>query len=208
DYSGKIRASASLAALILRSRDAHPTGVRICKRLVRANDGLHGYELWKSDGTTAGTVMLKDINPGSADSLPRGLTNVNGILYFDATGAIPGDQLWKSDGTTAGTTLVKAMTGGLSSSTMTDVNGTLYFSAASSTGGQSALWKSDGTAAGTIPLGSSQLTNEKMTNVNGTVFFSGRDSSHGQELWKSDGTVAGTVMVKDIDPGSSRSYPL
>src|SRR5262245_17117706 len=70
-----------------------------------AVDGAHGRELWKSDGTTAGTTLVRDINP-SGDSYPDGLTNVNGTLYFsasDGTVASGGDdrQLWKSDGTAA-----------------------------------------------------------------------------------------------------------
>src|SRR5262245_59583602 len=48
-----------------------------------ANDGVHGIELWKSDGTANGTVLVADINPGSS-SEPRYLTNVNGTLFFVA----------------------------------------------------------------------------------------------------------------------------
>src|SRR5262249_23258823 len=51
--------------------------------LFTADDG-NGSELWRSDGTAAGTVMVKDINPGSAGSYPSDLTNVNGTLYFAA----------------------------------------------------------------------------------------------------------------------------
>ena len=35
-----------------------------------ADDGVNGNELWKSDGTEAGTVLVKDINPGSGSSSP------------------------------------------------------------------------------------------------------------------------------------------
>ncbi len=59
-----------------------------------ANDGSTGSELWKSDGTAAGTVAAKDIRPGSDGSGPSYLQNVNGTLYFSAndgsTGFEPG----------------------------------------------------------------------------------------------------------------------
>ena len=75
-----------------------------------ANDGIHGYELWKSNGTNAGTVLVKDIQPdarGGDDYGPGSLTGVGGTLFFTADDGIHGSELWKSDGTKAGTVLVK-----------------------------------------------------------------------------------------------------
>src|SRR5262245_11068524 len=72
-----------------------------------ADDGAHGKELWKSDGTSAGTSMVKDINPGLFSSAPNNLTDVGGTLYFSASDGAHGQELWKSDGTDAGTVMVK-----------------------------------------------------------------------------------------------------
>src|SRR5262249_19502957 len=113
-----------------------------------ASDGTGGTGLWKSDGTTAGTVMVKDINPGGGSYL-FGLTALNGTLLF---AAFDGTQegLWKSDGTAAGTTLVKHMPHIASGPyEFAAVNGTLFFAADDETHGME-LWESDGTAAGTI----------------------------------------------------------
>jgi ELWxxDGT repeat protein len=66
-----------------------------------------GTELWKSDGTAAGTVLVKDIVAGTGSSTPSQLTNVNGTLFFTVDDGVNGRELWKSDGTTAGTVMVK-----------------------------------------------------------------------------------------------------
>ncbi len=58
-----------------------------------ADDGMNGTELWKSDGTPAGTTMVKDINPGSNPSSPGALTNLNGTLFFVAHNAANGREL-------------------------------------------------------------------------------------------------------------------
>ncbi len=64
-----------------------------------ANYGVTGRELWRSDGTTAGTVLVKDIWPGSGGSSPSFLINVNGVLYFVADNGVTGWELWRSNGT-------------------------------------------------------------------------------------------------------------
>src|SRR5262245_25537134 len=77
-----------------------------------------GWELWKSDGTQAGTALVKDIAPGWGSAYPAFFADVNGNLFFSAFGG-----LWKSNGTAVGTTLVKAMA---SPQSLTNVNGTLF----------------------------------------------------------------------------------
>ena len=71
-----------------------------------AHNPTHGIELWRSDGTEAGTVVVKDICPGPGGSRPSHIVNINGTLYFSANDGVHGIQLWKSDGTEAGTVMV------------------------------------------------------------------------------------------------------
>src|SRR5206468_8432485 len=80
----------------------------LCRTLYfRAKLGHHGSELWKSNGTAAGTTMVADIRPGANSSSSAALTNVAGTLLFRANDGTHGSELWKSDGTAAGTTMVK-----------------------------------------------------------------------------------------------------
>ena len=173
-------------------------------------DVSNGLELWKSDGTDAGTVMVKDIYAGSTGSNITSLVNVNGVLFFVATNSTNGAELWKSDGTGVGTVMVKDIFAGASSSTPTNlinVNGVLYFSASNSTTG-SELWKSDGTDAGTVMVkdifnGSNSSSIGSLAILNGKLFFRATDGVNGSELWTSDGTSAGTTMVANINTGAN-----
>jgi ELWxxDGT repeat protein/autotransporter-associated beta strand protein len=179
-----------------------------------ADNGASGRELWRSDGTTAGTFLVKDIQPNGSfptGSNPLYLTNVGGTLFFDAANTANGAELWKSDGTTAGTALVKDINPGSNSSApnfLANVGGTLFFSATDANGAE--LWKSDGTSVGTIRVkdinpGSGSSEPSFLTAVGGRLFFTAFDSIHGTELWQSDGTAAGTVLVADINPGIASS---
>ncbi|MCX8042654.1 MAG: hypothetical protein N3B18_00845, partial [Desulfobacterota bacterium] len=60
-----------------------------------AHDYTHDDELWKSDGTPEGTVLVKDIYPGSNWSIPDFLIGIDGILYFTANDGFHGKELWK-----------------------------------------------------------------------------------------------------------------
>jgi len=224
----------------------------------RAYDGVHGLELWRTDGTEAGTVMVKDIFSGSSASL--GVTSpkfgtYKEELYFMAKGTdTAGRELWKTDGTEAGTVLVKDINPGDRSGSMPDqfvvYQDLLYFIATPSYGFKEIwctdgtadgtrrlsnlpnnetpqperlvvlndhlifianlnngfeMWRTDGTSQGTFELkdihtsGSSVSADKEFVEYKGELYFKAQSVENGDELWKTDGTTAGTVLVKDIN---------
>lgn len=177
------------------------------------DDGVHGLELWKTDGTGSGTALVKDVCPGACGSLPRALTRAGSRILFFAEDGEHGRELWATDGTAAGTSLVKDVRPGLGSGAdtfwMLEAGGTVYFPASDGLLGQE-LWKSDGTAAGTVlvkdlrpgPEGSQP---EPRAAAGGLAILSADDGVHGREPWLTDGTEAGTRLLKDVQPGSAGS---
>jgi ELWxxDGT repeat protein len=97
-----------------------------------APDPEHGLELWRSDGTAAGTTLVRDLAAGPAGARIEGLTVAAGRLFFAADDGIAGQELWVSDGTADGTSRVADLAPGEASSSpaaMTAAGGLLYFSA-------------------------------------------------------------------------------
>jgi ELWxxDGT repeat protein len=98
----------------------------------RAWDPDHGFELWRTDGTAAGTVLVRDIAPGDTSSDPQGLVAAGGRLWFSALDPDHGRELWTSDGTRQGTRLVEDLAPGPASAApeqLTPFAGRLCFTA-------------------------------------------------------------------------------
>ena len=186
-----------------------------------ADDGVKGNELWMSDGTSAGTTLVKDIVPGASSSSPSDLVAVGSTLFFATSSQATGRELWKSNGTAASTVLVKDIAPGSyegygndsSPRGLTAVGSTLFFTANDGSTGRE-LWKSTGTAASTVLVKDIHPGNDysysyadSLTAVGSTLFFTADDGINGRELWKSTGTAASTVLVKDIAPANSYEYP-
>lgn len=163
-------------------------------------DGWGGRELWKSDGTAAGTVRVKNIRPGWKGSNPNGLRAVGDLLYFMANDGTHGYEVWRSDGTEAGTWMLKDLSPGAEDSYpsgFSDIYGTLYFFRGWP---KNELWSSDGTRAGTHRV--KVLDPDGLHNSPDRVFpFDGRawfigsfDNDVNVQLWVSDGTSEGTEV--------------
>ena len=187
-----------------------------------ATDSAHGTELWKSDGSSTGTAILADLNPGAASSQPSRLIVSGNKLFFYFVNATSGRELGVSDGTAQGTHLVKDIQTGTGNGT--PINGKIipfdnqvvFAGADGSTGIEP--WISDGTEQGTVLLkdihpGAGNTFGGPGVDsavINGKLFFVGNDgtssNAHGSEVWITDGTTAGTTLLKDIYPEIGRAH--
>jgi ELWxxDGT repeat protein len=173
------------------------------RMLFGADDGTNGRELWTTDGTAAGTRLLKDLTPGSASSNPGVFVPFGDGVYFAAASGF-----WKTDSTEAGTVKIASVT-----VRNTVVSGSQLFFEGFTSATSWELWVSDGSEAGThmvteILPGTKGALDSTFSAANlapfhNGVLFAANDGVHGREMWFSDGTAAGTRIVRDFLPGAA-----
>ena len=186
----------------------------------RADDGVHGLEYWTSDGTIAGTQMVKDINPLGETSSPSSFVKMGNNVYFLANDGLRGIEVWKSDGTSLGTSRISNIgsadwyDGDVANLVAT--NNQLFFGGVDPIA-RKELYVSDGTLAGTRMVKEINPDNggcwwcvghiDDIRVINNKVVFRAVNSANGSELWVSDGTANGTFMLDDASPGSGNGNP-
>ena len=183
-----------------------------------ALDDDFNEELWRTDGTAAGTVEITaGLNAGHGGINPRYLTVLGDQLFFEGTNARGEFGLWVTDGTAKRTHEItgihKANPEGLDPGYFTAYRHHLLFRGEAGVSGNEVpgLWITDGTAKGTIEIGGvgnkgiadaysgGLLPSDPNFTVFGhTVLFNGRDKAGNIGLWETDGTAKGTHELAPI----------
>jgi ELWxxDGT repeat protein len=172
--------------------------------LFTADDGEHGFELWRSDGTEAGTQLVLDLAPGKLPGISRAgysrepLLTVDGLAFFIGTGADGVRTLYRTDGTAPGTF---ALEPGLAMAaeaveSYADLGGEHY----ALTGDR--LVRFDGDGLDVVPVNATNL--DDLRSFGGHLYFRA-EGAEGAELWRSDGLTAAPFV--DVRPGPDGSAP-
>jgi ELWxxDGT repeat protein len=183
--------------------------------ILSADDDINGTELWRTDGTLAGTYMIKDLFPGedperheAGSSSPELFFHFNDEIFFVANSKDYGFELHKTDGTAEGTSIVKDVwtgnlgglpTGGEFSQYIDTSANYIYFRARASKQDPKCLYQSDGTGEGTQAMtdkdGNLVLYPFDFANFDDLLFFVSKPNTGNNALWYTDGTPSGTMSV-------------
>ncbi|MER2491498.1 ELWxxDGT repeat protein [Catenovulum sediminis] len=163
-------------------------------------DTAHGTELWVTDGSVAGTLLVKDIQAGTGSSRPNNYFKFNNKLYFSTF-----NDFYETDGTGVGTILVENISPNLQPVTY---NNKFYFPDYVDNTYGTELYSSDGTSNGTSLVKDIDRANygsfpADLVVFKNKLFFRAAHETYGNELFVSDGTAAGTGLLKDIYIGDN-----
>lgn len=185
------------------SQSSMPSGMTFNGKYVlfAATDLQHGRELWRTDGTLEGTILVKDIVPGPYSSYPTILMHTGNLVFFSVSEESK-SGLWRSDGTPTGTYRIANFS---RAGPVAELKpGTLLFTAGTDQT-DFELWRTDGTTQGTSMVKNISPTGRGVL-FQSRVCFPATTLNEGDELWCSDGTATGTVLIKDIAAGPASSF--
>ncbi|MFW5844774.1 MAG: hypothetical protein ACOCXJ_00950, partial [Planctomycetota bacterium] len=179
-----------------------------------ADDGVHGRELWLSNGTSEGTQLITDIASGSASlAISSRLVSVDaGVFFFSSHGG-GGIEPWATNGTAAGTRRLRDIRPGSTGCQPFDLctmGDTAYFLANDGSTSRS-VWRSDGTPGGTVLLKSTGATIKDLAPIaDRAIAFSGDapDTTFNREPWISNGSSEQTRLMGEVAPGGTSSNPI
>ncbi len=184
-----------------------------------AYDGVHGFEPWTTDGTRAGTRMIKDVCPGTCDGVAGPFFALGPRLLFAGNDHPYGGnvELWSSNLNAQGTHQVRDLCPGNCSSRPTGfaVVGNLAYLTAFDSAQRRQLWRTNGRRQGTVrltdvteTLGLFQFGSFDVARAGSVLLFSSPDDRYRWEPWRTDGTRAGTRLLIDLpDPDFGGSSP-
>jgi ELWxxDGT repeat protein len=183
------------------------------RALLVVDDGVHGAELWVTDGTAAGSALVRDLRPGPLGSDPTELVQLaDGLVAFAADDGIHGRELWVSDGTSEGTVLFDLVPGAESSipGALTAIDGTLVFSAWTEAHGREAWW-SDGTLGGTARIsdvapGPKSASPKRFVKAGRRLYFLATDHQLGFEWWSLDVPAWSSIFADGFESGDTSAW--
>ncbi|HEV7298273.1 MAG TPA: hypothetical protein VGN72_02840, partial [Tepidisphaeraceae bacterium] len=176
-----------------------------------ADDGVHGYELWRVDAS--GASLLSDTVPGPADGVvsragvynthTTALTTVGDYAYFRVNTPTGISALWVTDGTKAGTKPVPLLDAGIMSDheVYGGLNDAYYAVGQSTVTGAQVLFRAIGPDVSivfTFPQGTTVSDNMEFYALGDELYFIRRGSSSTTQIWKTNGTTAGTMPVAAV----------
>ena len=177
-----------------------------------ADDGVHGLEPWRSDGTAAGTARVADVCPGPCNGVqpisngPAFIAQDETVLFVGTDGSGRRD-LWRTDGTAAGTRRFSDLPPGVVARPfqleVARLGDELFFAAGREQAGQGGLWASDGTPGGTRVVrersGTPPAYPSLLTAAGSRLLFRATDGTD-LSVWQSGGTAATTAAVSPPAP--------
>jgi len=164
-----------------------------------ADDGFHGVQLWRTDGTLAGTFPLTNA-ANSSNSSFNGYAGIgNRVVFVGPAASGPGAAVWSTDGTAINTQILSATLAPIGLQPGVTLNGQILYGGYS--GPNNVFILTDGSVPGTTSFARSSSTFDFPVAVNDVAYFRGDGATSGfgrGALWKTDGTAGGTSMVMDF----------